>query len=273
MASEASEVVTRSRLVAELRRLGVAPGQTVMLHVSVKSVGWVVGGPDVVLDALLEVLTPTGTLMMYVGWEDDTTGMDEWPLARRQAYLAERPPFDPVTAHAHRGWSILTEYLRIRPDARRSNHPEASMAAIGSNADWLVDPHSLRWGYGPESPLGRLVACGGHVLVLGSPLGAITLLHHAEHLADLPDKRIERHRYPVLSNGKRVWVDVEQYDTGWGIVDHIPAEEYFPMIARLFLATGQGQAGRVGNAESYLFPAAKLTSFAVKWMEQNLVTP
>jgi len=269
----ASEVVTRSQLVADLGRLGLAAGQTVMLHASVKSIGWVVGGPDVVLDALLDRLTPAGTLMMYVGWEDDTTGMDEWSPARRQAYEAECPPFDPGTSHAHQQWSILTEYLRIRPGTRRSNHPEASIAALGAQADWLTDPHPLRWGYGPKSPLARLVTCSGHVLVLGSPIGGITLLHHAEHLVRLPNKRIERHRYPVLRQGRRVWVDVEQFDTGWGIVDHIPAEEYFPVIARLFLATGQGQIGQVGNAEAFLLPAAPLVDFAVAWMEKNLVKP
>lgn len=60
-------LVTKSCLVADLRGLGVHAGQSVMLHASVKAIGWVVGGPDVVLDALLEVLTPSGTLIMGVG--------------------------------------------------------------------------------------------------------------------------------------------------------------------------------------------------------------
>ena len=51
----------------DVRALGVAPGTVLMLHASVRSIGWVVGGPDVVLDALVEALGPTGTLMMYVG--------------------------------------------------------------------------------------------------------------------------------------------------------------------------------------------------------------
>jgi len=63
-------IVTRSRIADDLRNLGVLPGQVVMLHASVKAIGWVVGGPDMVLQALFDVLTPAGTLMMYVGWED-----------------------------------------------------------------------------------------------------------------------------------------------------------------------------------------------------------
>ena len=64
-------LVTRSTLVKDFSDLGVSPGGTIMLHASVKSVGWVVGGPDVVLHALREALGPEGTLMMYVGWEDN----------------------------------------------------------------------------------------------------------------------------------------------------------------------------------------------------------
>ena len=84
-------LVTRSRLVKDFSDLGVRPGGVIMLHASVKSVGWVVGGPDVVLHALREALGPDGTLMMYVGWEDGTYEMDSWPEAKRRAYLEECP--------------------------------------------------------------------------------------------------------------------------------------------------------------------------------------
>jgi len=62
--------ITRSRLVTDLKELGVSSGDVIMLHASVKSVGWIVGGPDMVIQALLDVLGEEGTLMMYVGWED-----------------------------------------------------------------------------------------------------------------------------------------------------------------------------------------------------------
>jgi aminoglycoside 3-N-acetyltransferase len=39
-----------------------------MLHASVKAIGWVVGGPDIILEALLDLLTPAGTLMMLVSY-------------------------------------------------------------------------------------------------------------------------------------------------------------------------------------------------------------
>jgi aminoglycoside 3-N-acetyltransferase len=94
--------ITKSRLAADLKRLGVASGDTLMLHASVKAVGWVVGGPDVVIQALLEVLGNEGTLMMYVGWEDSPWeapyAFAEWPEEWQRAYLEEFPPFNPATS-------------------------------------------------------------------------------------------------------------------------------------------------------------------------------
>jgi aminoglycoside 3-N-acetyltransferase len=262
-------LVAKNRLVSDLSDLGVRPGQVVMLHASVGAVGWVVGGPDVVLDALMEVLGPTGTLMMYVGWEEDMEDFFLWSAERQTAYLAECPPFDPATARAHRKWSILTEYLRTRPGASRSGNPSASVAAVGAQAAWLTADHPLQYGYGPGSPLAKLCQAGGAVLLLGSPLDAVTLLHYSEHMASVPNKRVARYRVPLLRDGERVWVDVEEYDTGSGIVDW-EGGDYFPVIVAEFLAAGSGRTGRVGAAVSHLLDAATLHRFAVEWMERNL---
>lgn len=261
--------VAKSQLVSDLAGLGVCLGQVLMLHASVKAVGWIVGGPDVVLDALLEVLGPTGTLMMYVGWEEDIEDFGQWSPQRQAAYLAECPPFDPATSRAHRKWSILTEYLRTRPGAYRSGNPGASVAAVGARAQWLTEGHPLQFGYGPGSPLAKLCEADGKVLLLGAPLDAVTLLHYSEHMAAVPHKRSVRYKVPLLRDGERVWFDVEEYDTSRGIVDW-GGGDYFPTIVGEFLAAGNGRAGMVGAARSYLFDAAALHRFAVEWMERML---
>jgi aminoglycoside 3-N-acetyltransferase len=60
--------VTRSELVRDLRTLGVRPGSVLMVHTRMSAIGWVVGGADVVVMALLDVLGTEGTLMAYAGW-------------------------------------------------------------------------------------------------------------------------------------------------------------------------------------------------------------
>jgi len=259
--------ITRSTLVTHLRKLGVSAGDTIILHASVKAIGWIVGGPDVVIQALLDVLGPQGTLMMYVGWEDSPYDLAKWPKDLQQAYLEECPPFDPATSRAYRKWSILTEYLRTWPGAFRSSNPEASCTAVGARAGWITENHPLQYGYGPGSPLAKLCEAKGKVLLLGAPFNTITLLHYAEHIANVLKKRIVHYKMPVLCDGQRVWVDIEEFDT---CGDFLPnAEEYFWIIPQEYLSSGKGHSGKVGAAQSYLFDAADLVRFAVQWLERR----
>ena len=253
-----------SHLVGDLKSLGITSGQTLMLHASVKAVGAVMGGPNVILQALLDVLGSEGTLMMYAGWEDIPDDILELPPHLRDAYYVEHPPFDPAIARAVRDNSVLVEFLRTWPGTERSMNPEASIVALGRHARFLTQDHPTNNGYGAGSPLAKLVALNGHVLMLGAPLDTITLLHHAENLADLRHKRIIRYQCPILENGKTVWVNVEDYDTG------DPHDDYtFEAIARDFLSNHPSPHGKVGNADSFLFDAAKLTAFAVEWLEER----
>jgi len=62
-------IVTRTSLVADSARLGILPGAFVMVHTSVRSVGPVIGGVNVIVQALLEAVGPTGTLLAYFDFE------------------------------------------------------------------------------------------------------------------------------------------------------------------------------------------------------------
>src|SRR5579885_1212807 len=206
-------LITKSDLRADLEQLGIQAGDLVMVHSSYKAIGSVMGGPTVVIQALLEVLGAAGTLMMYVGWEDIPDFIGDLPADLQQRYLAEHPPFDPAIARAVRDHGIIAECLRTWPGAERSANPEASMVAVGARAHELVAEHPRDYGYGAGPPLARLVAWQGKVLMLGAPLDTITLLHHAEFLARLRHKAMVHYRYPALRDGQTVWVEVEDYNT------------------------------------------------------------
>lgn len=253
---------TPARLRADLTALGLEPGRTIMLHTSVKAVGPVMGGPNTILQAVLDVLTPAGTVMMYAGWEDIPDTVHELPPEARAVYLDQHPAFDPAVARAVRENSVLAEFLRTWPGTRRSANPEASMVANGARARWLTDDHALSYGYGAGSPLEKLTQADGQVLLLGAPLDTLTVLHHAEYRARLRQKRVIRYTCPVLQDGRTVWVEVEDFDTG------DPHDDYtFEGIALDYLAQRGARQGRVGDATCTLFDAADLVDFAVAWLE------
>ncbi|MBZ0317721.1 MAG: aminoglycoside 3-N-acetyltransferase [Anaerolineae bacterium] len=256
---------TQTQLVEGFKALGVSPGQVVMLHASVKSVGHIMGGPNVILQALLEALTPTGTVMMYAGWQDIPDFVGELSLEARQVYYEQHPAFDPAIARSVRENSVLVEFLRTWPGTQRSANPEASMVALGSHAALLTQNHPLNYGYGTGSPLEKLVQLNGRVLMLGAPLYTITLLHYAEYCAKLRHKKIIHYQCPVLQNGQKLWLDIEDYATG-----EVHDEYSFEQIAMAYLAEeGKGRRGQVGQADSYLLDAADLSAFAIHWLERH----
>ena len=96
----------------------------------------------------------------------------------------------------------------------------------------------------------------------------MTLLHHAEHLADIPGKRIRRHEAPMLVDGVTTWRWFEEFDTGDPVVDGLPGD-YFATIVTEYLATGHGRTGQVGQAECVLVEASDVVPFAIRWLESR----
>lgn len=155
------EPVVRSLLADELRELGVTSGDVVMVHTSMSQLGWVVGGTETVIRALLEVVGPVGTVMAYAGWEDNPWHLPEWPESWQRAYRSELPAFDPDISEARHAHGRLPERLRTWPGAYRSDDPEQNMVAVGAKAAWLTEHHPPPDPLGPDTPLPRLVEANG----------------------------------------------------------------------------------------------------------------
>jgi aminoglycoside 3-N-acetyltransferase len=233
-----------------------------------KAVGPILGGPDELIEALLGVVGPAGTVMTYVDWEYGAQGYTrvdrETPLPPEM--MEAWPTFDPGKARADRSYGILPEFVRTWPGAYRSGNPGASVAAVGARAEWITADHPMDYGYGPGSPLAKLVEARGQILLLGSPLENVTLLHFSEHMARLPNKRLIRYQEKVLKEGRGEWIEIEEYDTGRPVVEVAP-DDHFDQLVRAYLNEGTVSVGEVGHAESYLFDAEPLHRFAVRWME------
>lgn len=258
--------LTRAGLADDLLALGVAPGDVVMVHAAFTTIGPVLGGPDALVGALCDAVGAEGTVMAYTDWDATYEDLCDAEGRVPDAWKPHVPPFDPQRSRAIRDNGVIPEFLRTTPGARRSTSPGPSMAAIGARAEWLTRDHPLDYGYGPGTPLARLVEAGGKVLMVGNPRDTITLLHHAEHLARIPNKRIKRVEVPFATPEGTVWRMVEEFDTGSPVVDGLN-EDYFADIVDQFLATGQGMVGRVGMAEALLLPAPAIVRFAVDWLE------
>ncbi|MCA3254730.1 MAG: aminoglycoside 3-N-acetyltransferase [Alphaproteobacteria bacterium] len=243
-------------------------GDLVMLHAAMRRVGPLLNGPDALIGALRDVVGADGTLVAYTDWDSRHTDLLDDDGRVLPEWRDHVPGFDPAASRAVRMNGILPEFLRTTPGARRSGNPGASVAALGRLAEWITADHPQDYGYGLGSPLEKLVEAGGRVLMVGAPWDTMTLIHHADHLADIPAKRVLRYEVPFASDDGRVkWRMVEEFDTTEPPFDGLP-EDYIERIVTAFVATGNGRQGRIGNAPSLLVEAAPMCAFAVDWLER-----
>src|SRR5215813_11026393 len=171
---------TRSSLSRDLHALGVPSGQTILLHASLRSLGWVCGGAVAVVLALQDVLGPTGTLVVPSQtpenrdpsrWSEPPVPRDWWPANREHL-----PAYDPVVSPC-RSMGLIAETVRTWPGAVRSPHPQTSFVALGARATELMARHDLDSELGEASPLATLEAAAAWVLLLGVGYDRCTAFH------------------------------------------------------------------------------------------------
>ena len=266
--------MARSWLARDLENLGLGPGGAVMVHCRMSALGHVVGGAETVVCALLDALGPGGTLIAYTGWQDEPPdNLDALDEGTRRIYLEEHPAYDPRVALSRRDHGRIPEALRTWPRSRHSGHPEAGVVALGPLAEALTASHPYDDAYGTGTPYARLVELGGQIAVLGAPLDTVTLVHHGEAIARVPDKRRVSYGMPVNVGGERLWRTFSDIDTSDGALPYERVlgeeEDYIEHIARSALAAGAGRSGPAGESTAHLFDARGLVEHAVGWIERN----
>ncbi len=254
---------TREGLGRDLARLGIRSGEVLLLHVSLSSLGWVVGREVAVLQAVLDVLGPEGTLAMPA-FSSDLTDPRFWenpPIP--ETWWAEvcehMPAFDPARTPT-RGLGRVADALRTWPGVRRSRHPSSSFAALGPAAASVVEDHGFDHPLGDGSPLERLEGLGARVLLLGVGYDRNTCFHLGEDRAGC--RAILEEGGPVLIEGDRTWIR-------WREPEY--CSEDFAAIGAAFEATGVVRTGRVGSAEARLFELTAAARFAEEWFRARVV--
>lgn len=256
--------MTVPRLVAGFQKAGLRPGMTVIVHSSLSAIGWVAGGPQAVIQALQQVLTPEGTLVMPTH-STSLTDPEHWrmpsvPESWWEEIRREMPAFD-VDATPTRSMGAIPELFRKLPGVRRSNHPQASFAAWGLHRDTIVDHHALEWGLGENSPLARLYDLDAWVFLLGVGHRNNTSMHLAEYRATWPGKSNTRTSAPMIVDGARQWLTFDDV-----AIDSSDFEE----LGRIFdRVSSVVRNAVVGNAICRFMPQRDVVDFAARWMEDN----
>ena len=257
------KTVFKADITEALRSAGLQRGDTVLAHTSLGKIGYVCGGAQAVIEALIETVGEEGTVMMPAqSWKnlDPETGVHwdadeaDWDRIR-----AEWPAYDKAITPTNT-MGAVAEMFRSWPGAVRSGHPARSFAAWGKNAEYLTRNHGLSDIFGDTSPLGKLYELDGKVLLTGVGYDKNTSIHLADARAVYPGKHTCVEHSAVMENGTRVW---KAYETLF--VDG----EDFTAIGADFEAAHRVNTAAVGGTVLKLMKQRELVDFAVGWIEKN----
>jgi aminoglycoside 3-N-acetyltransferase len=253
---------TIETLKEDLLALGINEGSILIMHSAMSKLGWIVGGPITVIKALLEILTPEGTLVMPAfssdntepsDWQNPPVPEEWWPFIRKNM-----PPFDPQITPT-RNIGIIPEVYRNFPGVIRSSHPALSFTAWGKYREKIINDHKLTSSFGEDSPLARIYDLNGKVLLLGVTHSNNTSLHLAEY-------RTKSH-FEMKNDGSAMYVDGQREWVEWRDIDH--NSDDFEKIGLSCETEISYSYGKVGLAQARLFSQRDLVDYAVNWMDKN----
>jgi aminoglycoside 3-N-acetyltransferase len=253
---------TVQSLASDLRALGLTAGDTALVHSSARSLGFVAGGTQAVVQALLDVLGPAGTLVVPTHTPDNTDPAD-WrnppvPESWWQAIRSQAPGFDRSRTPS-RWMGVIAETVRTWPGALRSDHPHVSFAAVGRQAASVTGVHQLDDALGERSPLGAVYRLDGKVVLLGCGHDSNTSLHLAEWRQKSPPRDVTGASVR-RSDGTGEWIS-------W--TDVADNTDDFEQIGAAFEVAVGLSVGLVGDAEGRLTRQRALVDFATDWMAEH----
>jgi len=214
-----SDTVSLDILSQQLRDLGIASGDILLVHCAFSRVGRIEGGPLGLIAVLQSAVGSAGTLVMPSMSDDDDHPFD-----------VERTPC--------LGMGIVADTFWRLSDVDRSDSPHA-FAARGPHASRITTVHPVDLPHGLDSPVGRVYELGGKVLLIGVGHDADTTIHLAESLAGV------RYRRPksafVLEDGRPKRVE-------YGEIDHCC--QHFNLVDGWVEEKRLQARGTVGDAQA-----------------------
>jgi aminoglycoside 3-N-acetyltransferase len=243
-------MLTFEQLVEGFQKLGVAVGDTLLVHSSYKSFGEVDGGPATVIRALEAALGTDGdgTLIMPTFNFDFNQGKP-WDVRKTRSKMG-----------------ALTEIVRIDPRAKRVFHPFYSFAILGKHAEMLG---SLRYksAYERDSVFGKLRDLDGKIMVIGlSYNDSMTFFHHIEQMEGVDYRFLKQFTGEVTDENGKTYTDTFEMlvrDIDMGVMTMVD-----PMGA-LMEEAGIIKSHKVGDADVKLMKANEVYEFTAREMKRD----
>lgn len=258
---EISSVITIEDIKRLMKNIGIQNGDVLEVHASLKSIGYILGGANALLDAILEIVGFEGTLVMSAHSIDNS----------EPAYF-QNPPVDLSLFNLIRentpsfkgkfddlnGMGQLAIALQKRPSVYFSSHPQVSMMAHGKHAKWITQSHPLNDMFGLKSPLAKMVELKAKVLLIGVEYNSCTGMHLGEYLSQKRPIIIQGSKMVVGS--KEDWVKFLSYDFD---------SDDFNQVGRIMELDNKVSLNLLGHSIVKSFDLEYAVRSAQKYFEEN----
>lgn len=219
--------------------MGIQPNDTVLIHISLKSVGEVEGGADGLIDAFCEYLTDGLFLVPTHTWNNVN---------------ADNPHYDVRTSVPCIG--TVPRLAAFRKDGIRSLHPTHSIWAYGKDAERFIRGEENA---SSPAPVGfcwdRLADMGAKILLIGVTHNRNTFIHSIDERMNLPD-RISANPYEVTivdHNGNSIIRSMRPHSCS----KTNDVSLFYVNFEKPLVALGAQSFGQLGNAHVRIVDAPK----------------
>ncbi len=242
--------ITRHDIITGLRELGLKAGDSVLTHSSLSSFGHMEGGPDAVIEAIIEAVSPGGMVLFPT-----LTGSSE--------LSPKNPPvFDVLNTPCWTG--AIPEIARKKPGFIRSAHPSHSVCAFGARARWFTEDHEhcpTPCGFG--SPYDKLAQAGGYILLIGVTHDCNTSMHYVEEVAGVPYHMQDGTALSTITYADREVVRVPVTLHKYGV----PRD--FKRLEPEMLIGGIQVNGRIGESTIRLIKAREMSYLVLARLQED----
>ncbi len=246
--------ITKIDLIEKFKEIGLNKGDNVIVHASLSSLGYVIGGVETIYLALDTVLGLDGTIVVPTQtveitdpstWECPKVPQEWFDTIRRNM-----PPFNINTSYS-KAMGEFSNFIRSLPNSVRSSHPVYSFSAIGKLATFITKDQPLNFPLGRNSPLEKLYELNAKVLLIGTDFDSNTSIHLAENYIDR-DKIIEKSKVSI--DGREKWIEFDNIE--FDIYDD------FIDLQKSFCKHYKVNIAKVGKASIEAFNMKECVNFA-----------
>lgn len=253
-------MITLESLIEHFRALKIEAGDVIEVHVSLETLGFICGGAEAILSALLKVIGHEGTLVTNAhnilnqdpALLSVSIPLNEYPLYRKMMVINHSKQNLPNPIDE------FTYALQIKDLTLVSAHPTYGVMAYGKQAKWITQNHALGDSFSEDSPYSRCLQLKAKVLLMGSDYSPVSSLHLAEAISQI--RPLEIKGAALLKEGQRKWLEV---------MDYAYQSDYFNELGYLLEAKHSVSILSLGNSQSKLFKLDEAIELAKTYLGES----